>query len=110
VDHNVFCLPLLLSSDQLGHIGVVTACQTSVGGDDNDRLFGGSPRNEILMFQMTYPGQDIVYGIIHTVKIRLRTFCTCSGSLKLYRRYQLHGLGDLLCALNAGLTALDITH
>lgn len=73
-------------------------------------FLGGSPRNEILMFQMTYPGQDIVYGIIHTVKIRLRTFCTCSGSLKLYRRYQLHGLGDLLCALNAGLTALDITH
>lgn len=72
--------------------------------------FWGKPRNEILMFQMTYPGQDIVYGIIHTVKIRLRTFCTCSGSLKLYRRYQLHGLGDLLCALNAGLTALDITH
>ena len=26
------------------------------------------------------------------------------------RRYQLHRLGDLLCALNAGLTALDITH
>ena len=95
---------------ELDDIGIVAACQASVGGNHHHRLLFGGSRLQIPVLHMPYSFQNAVHRIVHTVKVSPGVLCIGPGALQLYGGHQLHGLGNLLRTLNTAFTALDITH
>ena len=62
------------------------------------------------MLQILRSSKNRMYGIVHAVEIGLGFLGILLGSLQLYSRNKLHGLGNLLGTLDTALTPLYVSH
>lgn len=94
----------------LENIGIVSAGQSTVTGNDNIQTPVGGSSGKIRTVNMLLRRRDIKQSRIECFKIRAAMLNPLLGAPQLAGRHQFHGLGDLHGALYAFDAQLDFLH